>query len=61
MPVFVCNWLTNTNTTKRLIAKPHQPNFDFVRKFLNQTPGEMKESAKVFSADSNSLPKHNNN
>ena len=59
VPVVVCNWLPRTKKTKRLIPKPHQPNFDLVRKFLNQTPGEMKESAKVFSADPKSLPKHN--
>ena len=59
MPVVVCNWLPRTKKTKRLIPKPHQPNFYLVRKFLNQTPVEMKESAKVFSADPKSLPKHN--
>ena len=33
------------------MPKLHQPNFNLVRKFLNQTSGEKKESAKVFSAD----------
>ena len=47
-PTVVCNWLPKINKTKRLIPKPNQPNFNLVGKFLNQTPGEMKESAKFF-------------
>ena len=28
VPVVVCNWLPITKKTKRLMPKPHQPNFN---------------------------------
>ena len=43
VPVVVCNWLPITKKTKRLMPKPHQPNFNLCRKLLNQTPSEMNE------------------
>ena len=56
MPVVICNRLPKTKKTNRLIHKPHQLHFNLVKNFLNQTPGEMKESAKVFFFDFKSYP-----
>ena len=43
VPVVVCKWLPKINKAKRLMPKPHQPNFNLCRKLLNQTPSEMNE------------------